>query len=80
MRAVVKRWGNSASVRIPSAILGESGLRLDQPVNIRTENGRVIIEPLQENDIDVLSLIALITPENAHNEVDFGAPQGKELL
>jgi antitoxin MazE len=80
MRAVVKRWGNSASVRIPSAILGESGLQLDQPVNVRTENGRVIIEPLQQSDIDLLSLVTMITPDNMHNEVDFGAPQGKELL
>jgi antitoxin MazE len=49
-------------------------------VNVRTENGRVIIEPLQQSDIDLLSLVTMITPDNMHNEVDFGAPQGKELL
>ncbi|MFD1489660.1 AbrB/MazE/SpoVT family DNA-binding domain-containing protein [Ancylobacter vacuolatus] len=36
MRAVVKKWGNSASVRIPAAMLAEAGLSLDQPVDIRS--------------------------------------------
>jgi antitoxin MazE len=45
MQATVKRWGNSAAVRIPAAILEAAGVKLDQPVDVREEAGRIVIEP-----------------------------------
>ena len=39
MRAVVKKWGNSASVRIPVAVLQAAHLDLDEPVDVREESG-----------------------------------------
>lgn len=80
MKAVVKKWGNSASVRIPSAVLAAAGLKLDQPVGVREESGRIIIEPVTVVEYDLADLLAGITPENIHPEVDFGAPVGHELL
>lgn len=76
MQAIVKKWGNSAAVRLPASILEEAGLKLDQPVNIRHEPGRVIIEPVNRHDIN--QLVAGITPENRHDLMDFGAPVGRE--
>jgi len=73
-------WGNSASVRIPAAILGESGLQVDQTVNVRSEHGRVIIEPYHETEADLSDLIAGMTPDNIHEEVDFGGPRGQEAF
>jgi antitoxin MazE len=80
MRAVVKMWGNSASVRIPAAILGESGLQVDQTVNVRSENGRVIIEPYHEIEADLSEMIAGMTPDNIHEAADFGAARGQEAF
>jgi antitoxin MazE len=34
MRAVVKKWGNSASVRIPATVLKAANLCLDEPVEV----------------------------------------------
>jgi hypothetical protein len=34
-RVTVKKWGNSASVRIPAAIMDAAKVRLDQAVDIR---------------------------------------------
>lgn len=48
MRASVRKWGNSPSVRIPAAVMAASGLRLDQSVDVRAEDGRVIIEPIPD--------------------------------
>jgi hypothetical protein len=45
MKAVVKKWGNSASVRIPAAVLQAAKLRLDDSVDVREESGRIVIEP-----------------------------------
>lgn len=80
MRAVVKKWGNSASVRIPASIMAAAGLRLDQAVEVREENGRVVIEPITREEYDLADLLGGITPENIHDEVDFGAPVGHEAL
>lgn len=76
---LVKKWGNSPAVRLPAAIMEAAHLVLDQAVEVRAENGRVIIEPaVPSYSLD--DLVAGITPENRHTEMDFGAPQGKELL
>ena len=80
MRVIVKKWGNSASVRIPVGIMEAARLSLDTPVDIREEEGRIIIEPIRSNEYDLARLLSGITPENLHTEADFGAPVGKELL
>lgn len=80
MRVIVKKWGNSASVRIPAGIMEAARLSLDDPVDIREESGRIVIEPIRTNECDLAQLLAGITPENLHTEVDFGAPAGKEIL
>jgi antitoxin MazE len=80
MRVVVKKWGNSASVRIPSGIMEAARLSLDQPVDVREEGGRIVIEPIRAGKYDLDRLLSGITRENIHTEVDFGPPVGKELL
>jgi len=78
MRAVVKKWGNSASVRIPAAVMQAARLDLDDPVDVREESGRIIIEPARRKEYDLDELVKGITRENLHGEVDFGGPVGKE--
>jgi antitoxin MazE len=78
MRAAVKKWGNSASVRIPAAVMQAARLDLDDPVDVREESGRIIIEPERRREYDLDDLVKAITPENLHEEVDFGRPVGKE--
>jgi antitoxin MazE len=80
MRVVVRKWGNSASVRIPAALMAAAKIELDEPVEVREEQGRIIIEPLREKEYDINELIAGITDENRHEEIDFGPPVGKEAL
>jgi len=78
VRVTVKKWGNSASVRIPSPIMEAARVRLDQQVDVREERGRIIIEPVRAPALDLESLVAGITDENRHTEIDFGKPVGKE--
>jgi antitoxin MazE len=80
VRAVIKKWGNSASVRIPAAVMEAAQLGLDAPVDIREEDGRIIVEPIRTPSYDLDSLLNAITAENVHVEADFGAPIGKEAL
>ncbi len=78
MRVIVKKWGNSASVRIPSAIMQAACLNLDAQVDIREEDGRIIIDPIREVVVDLDDLLDGITQENTHGEVDFGESLGNE--
>lgn len=80
MKTVVKKWGNSASVRIPAAVMQAAHLELDEAVDVREESGRVVIEPAQRKDYDLAELLQRITRKNLHDEVDFGKPVGKEAL
>lgn len=80
MRVTVKKWGNSASVRIPSAVMTAARLSLDETVDVREEGGRIVIEPIRPREYDLVQLLAGVTPENLHAEVYFGAPIGKEAL
>ena len=80
MKVVVKKWGNSASVRIPAAIMDAARVRLDQPVDMREDRGRIIIEPVRTPSFDLDELIAGITDENRHAEEDFGKPVGNEIF
>jgi antitoxin MazE len=80
MRVTVKKWGNSASVRIPAAIMEAAGLRIDAAVDVREEAGRIVIEPVRDEVCDLGELIAGITPANVHEEVGFGKPTGREAL
>lgn len=78
MKVTVKKWGNSASVRIPAAVMDAAQLHLDQPVDVRVEGGRIVIEPLRPARYDVDALVAGITDENRHDPVEMGKPVGRE--
>lgn len=49
----MKKWGNSASVRIPAPVMALATLSPDQAVDVREEAGRVVIEPIREETFDI---------------------------
>ncbi len=79
VRGAVKKWGNSAAVRIPASVLEAARVRLDQPVDVREEAGRIIIEPLRPVAFDLATLVAGITDENRHEAVATGPTTGQEI-
>ena len=79
MRVQVKKWGNSASVRIPASVMAAVSLRIDQAVDVREEGGRVIIEPVADAGYDLDDLLARMTPDTFPEEVDLGRPVGGEI-
>jgi len=79
MKVVVRKWGNSASVRIPTAVMQAAHLNLDQEVDVREEGGRVIIEPVRHASYDLASLLDGITDDNLHGEIPTGDAVGREV-
>jgi len=76
---LVKKWGNSPAIRLPAAVMEAAHLTLEQAVEVRAENGRIVIEPAAPA-YSLDALLAGITATNRHSEQDFGMPQGQELL
>jgi antitoxin MazE len=79
VRATVKKWGNSAAVRIPAGVMQALHLDLDEVVDVREEAGRIVIEPVRQKAYDLGELLEGITPKNRHKAVDFGPGAGKEI-
>lgn len=79
MRVQVKKWGNSASVRIPASIMAAAALHIDQQVDVREEEGRIVIEPVVSLSYALDDLLAGMTPETFPEPVEFGSPVGNEV-
>lgn len=79
MRATVKKWGNSAAVRIPASVMRATHLDLDEVVEVREEAGRIVIEPVRQKAYELSKLLKGISSKNQHQPVDFGPAVGKEV-
>lgn len=79
MEVIIKKWGNSAAVRIPAAVMAAAHVDLDQPVDVREEQGRIVIEPIRHKGYKLDELLGGITGRNLHKSIDTGTPVGKEV-
>lgn len=79
MNQHVRKWGNSAAVRIPARVLAEAGLKPGDAVEVRGEKGQIVIEPAKPEAVTLEWLLEGITPDNVHPEIDFGPPVGREF-
>jgi antitoxin MazE len=79
MKTSIKKWGNSAAVRIPAAVLEASLVRVDEEVDVREDGGRIIIEPVREKNYKLSDLVKGMNRKNVHGSLDFGSPEGKEI-
>ena len=65
-------------MHIPAAVMEAARLRFGQPVSVGEEHGRVIIEALGP-EYDLATLVAGITDENRHDEINMRPPVGREF-
>lgn len=79
MHGTVRKWGNSAAIRLPAAVLEAAHLEINQPVDVREEDGRIIIQPIRPAALTLENLAAAITDENRHDEMDLGPMTGGEI-
>ncbi len=79
MRCTIKKWGNSAAVRIPSSLMKSVEIDIDQMVDLHGEDGRIVIEPIRFGEYNLQELLSRITPDNLPDAVDTGLPVGKEI-
>lgn len=74
----IQKWGNSLALRIPKSFAEEAGLERETPVEMTVTDGKLVIAPAIRTKLTLEQLLAKITPENLHREVDTGARMGTE--
>jgi len=78
MKTSVRKWGNSLALRIPKPLAEEIGLEQDSPVELSLVDGSLVIEPAAEPPITLESLLAQVTEDNLHAEMETGPAIGVE--
>ena len=78
MELAIKKWGNSAAVRLPSILLESRNLKWDSRGEVLTQDEAIVIKPIKSK-ISLEQLLADITSDNLHGEVDTGHAVGKEF-
>ena len=68
----------SLTLTIPSAIANAINITPDSEITFEIVNGTLILKPQEKTDSTLDELLASITPENCHGEVDWGHPVGQE--
>lgn len=82
MKVAFQKWGNSLALRVPKAFADEIGASDGKAAEMTVSNGKLVIEiarPRRRRRRYTLNdLVADITPDNRHEEIDWGPPVGKE--
>ena len=79
MRTRVQKWGNSLALRIPKPFAAEIGLRQNSPVEMSLVDGQLVILPVVEPTLTLEHLLAQVTEDNLHGEVETGSAVGSEV-
>ena len=78
MRTRVQKWGNSLALRIPKSLAGELGLSEASAVDVSVANGKLVIVPMFDPEATLEELLAQVTEDNLHGEIDTGPTTGRE--
>lgn len=80
MIANVAKWGNSLALRIPSETARALKIAEGGKVELQVKDGTLVVRPMSARQgYDLNELLAGVTPENIHEETDWGPSVGNEF-
>jgi antitoxin MazE len=83
MRVTFLKWGNSLALRVPKVFAQEIGASVGKAANMEVRDGKLIVEIAKRKRFrrrcTLEQLVAGITPENRHRELEWGPPVGNEV-
>lgn len=76
----IQKWGNSQGLRVTKTILEEAQIGVGDEVKISVRRGQIIVEPVSKvrGKYDLKKLVAKIPKGRRAEELEWGAPAGKE--
>ncbi len=78
MKTKIQKWGNSLALRIPKSFAEEVNLQKETAVEVSLADGKLIITPVFKPKLTLKQLLANVTEDNLHDEIDTGAAVGHE--
>ena len=79
MKTRVQKWGNSLALRIPKSFAAEVGLNPNSSVEMSLRDGKLVVAASDKPKFTLRQLLAQVTEENLHHEVDTGPAVGGEV-
>jgi antitoxin MazE len=83
VRVQIAKWGNSAAVRLPKAVLEQVGLSEGSEVEMVVENGALVITAANSDEPTLAELIRSMDEagrEAQAESVDWGPDRGSEII
>jgi len=78
MKTKVQKWGNSLALRIPKSFASEVGIKNDSQVEMSLVSGKLVVTPMNKKKFNLKKLLAQVTKDNLHCEIDTGVAMGNE--
>jgi antitoxin MazE len=78
MQTTVRKWGNSLGLRIPKSVADQLRVGHGTVVDVTVDGNDISVKPLGSGRVLLADLLDAVTPENLHDEIDSGAPAGRE--
>jgi antitoxin MazE len=82
MKVQFLKWGNSLALRVPKVFAQEIGASVGKPATMEVRDGKLVVELAKprrrQRRYTLEQLVAGISPENRHSELEWGPPVGNE--
>ncbi len=76
----IAKWGNSLGFRIPRGIADSLDIRAGDTLELTPAEGGLLVKKATVGKRYALAdILDSFAPSSAHEEVDFGKPQGEEV-
>ncbi len=79
MEARLQKWGNSIGIRIPSSILKELHLKINDKIELSHEDEKIIITKSKKQKISLAQLFKKYDGENLAKDFEWDEPRGNEI-
>ena len=83
MRVEFLKWGNSLALRVPKAFAQEIGAVVGKAANMEVRDGKLVVEiakpKRRRRRYTLEQLVACISPENSHSDLEWGPAVGNEI-
>jgi antitoxin MazE len=79
MRTRIQKWGNSLAIRIPKPFADDVGIAEGSEVDLTVDAEEIVVSPVRARTFALEELLADVTEENLHAEVETRSPVGKEI-
>lgn len=74
----IHKLGNSLGLRIPKTCAEDAKVAVGSLVEIRVEDGRLVILPVRSPSYRLKELLSGVTKDNLHEEISTGDSVGRE--